>query len=234
MHKIIILFVFFMLCLNSVSNAALPQKNYPENSLNEKKWEEISSGLDYSEEKKKEEEEKKKEKKIAPQQPISWNFGALGPILKIIGFIIIIAVIAFLIAKLIPALLYKNARVSKSPIEIESEENLEEENISEWPLQQLLNKYVSDGDMRNAIRVYYLMSLQLLHLNGYIKWEKDKTNSKYVLEFSSDPRIQDFSNLTRFYETTWYGTFIPDEAFFAVAKSQFTLFNNQFTKPDEK
>jgi len=88
--------------------------------------------------------------------------------------------------------------------------------------------------MRNAIRVYYLMSLQLLHLNGFIKWEKDKTNSKYVSEFSSDPRIQDFSNLTLFYETTWYGTFIPDETVFEVAKSQFTLFNNQFPKPDEK
>ena len=228
-YRIIPLLLYFLLIY---SKPLYAQQNYKENSLNEKKWKELSDGLDYSEEKKTEDKKPQKEKQ--PVEHPDWNLAGLAPFIKILGFICIIAIIAFLIAKLLPGLLYKNSRITKSLVEIETEENLQEENISEWPLQNLLNKYITEGDIRNAIRVYYLMSLQLLHLNGYIKWEKDKTNSKYVLEFSSHPQIQDFSNLTRLYETTWYGNFIPDETVFAVAKNQFILFNTQFPRPDEK
>lgn len=222
----LILFVLF----NSSWSYGQDQNDYKVNTLDKKKWETLSEELDYTEEK----QEKPKEAPKPDTPPPSADLSALAPIIKIVGFILIIGIIGFILAKLLPMILYKNARVTKSNIDIEVEEELNEENIAEWPLQKLLNKYMTDGDIRQAIRIYYLMSLQLLHLNGYIKWEKDKTNSKYVLEFSSQPQAADFSNLTRLYETTWYGNFQLTESLFDVAKNQFAMFNNQFPVPNEK
>lgn len=230
---------FFILCLsvfvflNSPVLYSQQAQDYKTNTLDKDKWKTLSEGLDYTEEKK----EKSKEKPLEHKQEeksSGTDFSGLAPLLKVLGFILIIGIIGFILAKLLPTLLYKNSAVVKSNIDIESEEELHEENISEWPLQKLLNKYVADGDIRNAIRIYYLMSLQLLHLNGFIKWEKDKTNSKYILEFSSHPQASDFSSLTSIYETTWYGNFQLNENMFNVAKNQFLMFNNQFPLPDEK
>lgn len=232
MKKIILVFsVVLLVLLKSNSSYSQTQQDYKVNTLDKKKWETISGELDYTEEQKKEQEPVKEPETTSDSSTdLSW----LGPFIKIFGFVLILGIIGFILAKLLPMILYKNARIAKSKIEIESEEELHEENIAEWPLQKLLNKYVADGDIRQAIRIYYLMSLQLLHLNGFIKWEKDKTNSKYILEFSSHPKAEDFSNLTRLYETTWYGTFQLNEHLFEVAKNQFTMFNNQFPLSDEK
>lgn len=230
MKKILFILVVFSLVLFKSSwSYSQDQSDYKVNTLDKKKWETISGELDYTEEKK----DKPKEAaptNTAPSADLSW----MAPIIKIVGFILILGIIGFILAKLLPMVLYKNSKVSKSNFDIEVEEELNEENIAEWPLQKLLNKYISEGDIRQAIRIYYLMSLQLLHLNGFIKWEKDKTNSKYVMEFSSQPQSEDFSNLTRLYETTWYGNFQLNENLFDVAKNQFAMFNNQFPIPNEK
>ncbi|MGN6646543.1 MAG: hypothetical protein ACTHJT_08430 [Cytophaga sp.] len=217
--------------LNSPLLYSQQTKDYKANTLDKDKWKTLSEELDYTEEKKPKEkpQEYKHEEKSS-----GMDFSGLAPLFKVLGFILIIGIIGFILARLLPTLLYKNSAVVKSNIDIESEEELHEENIAEWPLQKLLNKYITDGDIRNAIRIYYLMSLQLLHLNGHIKWEKDKTNSKYILEFSSHPQASDFSNLTSIYETTWYGNFQLNESMFDVAKNQFLMFNNQFPLPDEK
>ncbi|MBC7451596.1 MAG: hypothetical protein H7259_08930 [Cytophagales bacterium] len=226
-------YIFFF-CICSLHHPGAAETKPEVNTLDKEKWENISSGLDYSEDEKEEEPEPKKaEQKAEPiSQGVDPSF--LAPLLKIAGFILAIALLGFILARILPSLLSNgNARV-ENRISIDAEEELKEENIAEWPLQKLLNKYIQEGDIRNAIRIYYLMALQLLHLNGFIKWEKDKTNSRYVMEFASHERSKDFSTLTRIYETTWYGQFIPDEAMFAIAKSQFTMFNAQFPMPDEK
>ena len=235
MRKNCVLIFIFLLLLNSNTVVYSQQEKdgeYKVNTLDKKTWETLSEELDYSEEKKpKKEEPKPKETK---EETSSMDLSGIAPIFQVIGVLLIIGIIGFILAKLLPSLLYKNSSVQKSNIEIDVEEDLLEENISEWPLEKLLKKYVTDGDMRNAIRIYYLMSLQLLHLNGLIKWEKDKTNSKYVIEFSSHPKSEDFSNLTRVYETTWYGNFKIHEDLFEITKNQFMMFNNQFRVSDEK
>jgi hypothetical protein len=230
---------FFILCLsvfvllNSPMLYSQQVQDYKTNTLDKEKWKTISEELDYTEEKKEKPKEHPKERK-QEEKTSSMDLSGIAPLFKVLGFVLIIGIIGFILAKLLPTLLYKNSAVVKSNIDIESEEELHEENIAEWPLQKLLNKYIADGDIRNAIRIYYLMSLQLLHLNGFIKWEKDKTNSKYILEFSSHPQAADFSNLTSIYETTWYGNFQLNASMFDVAKNQFLMFNNQFPLPDEK
>lgn len=221
------------ICLLSIYlplSAAGDSSSYAEKPLNKQKWEELSNGLDYTEDSK----DKPKEKEATKEKNTDFDLSGINVFIKYIGFALIIGIIGYICALIITSLLNKNASIKKSNIQITSEDDLQEENISEWPLQRILNKYMDEGDIRNAIRIYYLMSLQLLHLNGFIKWEKDKTNSKYLLEVSSHPFVADFSALTRIYETSWYGKYIPDAVVFAVIKSQFTVFNNQFPAPDGK
>ncbi|ABG59397.1 hypothetical protein [Cytophaga hutchinsonii] len=210
-------------------HAAADSNSYSEKPLNKQKWEELSNGLDYTEDpnkKPKEKEPVSKEKDTAP------DLSGVSEGIKYIGFALIIGIIGYICALVIASLVNKNARIKKQTLQITSEDELQEENISEWPLQKILNKYMHEGDIRNAIRIYYLMALQQLHLNGFIKWEKDKTNSKYLLELSAQPFVADFSALTTIYETTWYGKYVPDEAVFSIIKDQFTMFNNQFPRPD--
>ncbi len=210
-------------------HVAADSSSYSEKPLNEQKWEELSNGLDYTEDpnkKPKEKEDVNKEKNTGP------DLSGVSELIKYIGFALIIGIIGYICALIIASLVNKNATIKKQNIEITSEDALQEENISEWPLQKILNKYMHEGDIRNAIRIYYLMALQQLHLNGFIKWEKDKTNSKYLIELVDQPFAKDFSALTLIYETTWYGKYIPQEAVFNVIKDQFTMFNNQFPTPD--
>jgi hypothetical protein len=232
MRTLHLLFLLSLYFVGTFFQVKADSTNYKVNTLNKKKWESISSGLDYTEEEKKKEPEKKEKK----EEPVNKNidFSFLAPVLKVIGFILILGILGFIIARLIPAIVNKNATVKQSiKIDIDNTE-LKEENIAEWPLEKLLSNYIKDGDLRNAIRVYYLTALQLMHINGAIIWKADKTNSHYVSEFSEHANAKDFADLTRIYETIWYGQLIPDETMFAVASNMFKTFNTQFHIPNEK
>lgn len=221
------LFLFLLSAYLSLPGAA-DTSTYETKPFSKEKWEEISSGLDYTETAQKKTEQKEAEQKT------DYDLSGFGVIIKYIGFALIIGIIGFICAQIIMSLINKNQNIKKSSVHITHEDELHEENIAEWPLQQILNTYVREGDVRNVVRIYYLMSLQLLHLNGYIKWEKDKTNSKYLMELSAQPFAADFAALTTIYETTWYGKYLPDETVFGVIKSQFDMFNHSFPKPDAR
>jgi hypothetical protein len=232
MKTINLLFLLSLYFVGTFSQVKADSTNYKVNTLNKKKWESISSGLDYTEEDKKKEPQKTEKKEEPTNKNIDFSF--LAPFLKVIGFILILGILGFIIARLIPAIVNKNAAVKQS-IKIDiGDTELKEENIAEWPLEKLLSNYIKDGDLRNAIRIYYLTTLQLMHMNGVIIWKADKTNSHYVSEFSEHANAKDFSDLTRIYETIWYGQLIPDETMFSIASNMFNTFNTQFHIPNEK
>jgi|GEM_PF-2369041 hypothetical protein len=188
----------------------------PTNHLDEKKWDTIASGLNYA-------EEIKEETTTTPP-----DLSFLGPLIQIIGFILVLAILAFIIAKIIPVILKRNKSVNQTLHITVNDALINEDNIDEWPLQKMLDEYLKENDFRNSIRIYYLKTLQLLHLNGHILWKADKTNSHYITEFFNHTRSSDFINLTRIYETIWYGQLVPDEQMFSVARNQFESFNAQF------
>lgn len=95
-----------------------------------------------------------------------------------------------------------------------SSENPEELNIEsllerDWKVQ--MEVALQSGDKRAAIRFAYLHLLQLMQHQGLISFSPDKTNQTYLSELKDWPQATEFRSLTRQYEWTWYGRYLPDE-----------------------
>ena len=77
-----------------------------------------------------------------------------------------------------------------------------------------LQAALKEGNMRLAIRYSYIMLLQMLQQHELIQYRQDKTNSEYYRELSGNDYRQPFRQLSRQYETAWYGAYLPSEEAF--------------------
>ncbi|MGZ3873738.1 MAG: DUF4129 domain-containing protein [Mucilaginibacter sp.] len=81
------------------------------------------------------------------------------------------------------------------------------EDIHEINFDAELEKAVTQGNYRLAVRLLYLSCLKQLNDKGLIKWQIDKTNSAYLQELADPQQKQAFGLLTRQFEYAWYGNF---------------------------
>ena len=102
-----------------------------------------------------------------------------------------------------------------------SKVNYIEEDIRGVDFDKEINQAINKVDYRLAIRFLYLKLLHLLNQNGLIYWLPEKTNRKYLKELSKKTIYNDFKNLSRIYEYSWYGHFEPE-------KQQFDRFYEEF------
>ncbi|HCW08203.1 MAG TPA: hypothetical protein DGG95_12655 [Cytophagales bacterium] len=137
--------------------------------------------------------------------------------------------IAALIVGYILFLIIKNARFKSSPKIIKSDTATEElTDIRELPVDHLLQKALSSGDYKLAVRIYFLALLKKLDEGGLIRWKKDKTNREYLSElFSQEVYFEEVRLLTLAYEQVWYG----NHTFSAQAYQQLFL---SFQAMDQK
>ena len=143
----------------------------------------------------------------------------LATAIKYVGFGLGIALLAFLIYKLVgEALLRKNTKVDEQ--EQITLENLEE-HIHETDLDRFLRAALAEGDYRMAVRIYYLMVIRDLSARNWIQWKKDEVNRQYLNEMSSQPLYPVFRDLTRIFEAIWYGEYSLDDQRFGELKGQF-------------
>ncbi len=164
--------------------------------FDEKKWKAIVGSTDYEE--KPEEEPKTKEQFRTESTP--WN----SELLRVISFVLIIAIVLFLLYYLLKNTTFEEKLRNKSFEIHDSVAHVE--NIEDLDIQTLLQKTLAEGNLRLAIRLYYLGLLKKLNDVGLIAWKRDKTNRDYLSElFSKEYYFEEVKKLTLAYEQVWYG-----------------------------
>jgi hypothetical protein len=103
----------------------------------------------------------------------------------------------------------------------------DEELIKRDDIQTLIDKAISAGNYRLAIRFYYLLTLQKMSGKELINWQVQKTNHEYIYEVE-DPNVRNqFRRVTDIYDYIWYGNFEVDEDAFQKAQSTFVTLTSQ-------
>ncbi|SHM07380.1 protein of unknown function [Chitinophaga jiangningensis] len=88
----------------------------------------------------------------------------------------------------------------------------------------------ASGNIREAIRWWYLYTLFQLAENGLIKPSREKTNKDYLRTLRNTPLYKPFSVLTMDYEYIWYGGFNIAATDFERIQQQFHDFKLQISK----
>lgn len=98
------------------------------------------------------------------------------------------------------------------------------EAIEDVDLPSLLGAAIARREWRAAVRLRYLVALQRLDARGVVAWSRDKTNRAFVREATVRGGAdvgRAFGDVTRAFETVWYGGLSVDEARFAQIEARF-------------
>ncbi|HEY6505463.1 MAG TPA: hypothetical protein VIZ28_15925 [Chitinophagaceae bacterium] len=99
------------------------------------------------------------------------------------------------------------------------------DNIFEINYQREIDKAVSNGNYRFAVRLMFLQVLKGLSDKNIIRYTPDRTNFEYLLQLQSTRHYNDFFRLTRNYEYSWYGQFDIDTEKFSLIRKEFENFD---------
>ncbi|WP_316835675.1 hypothetical protein [Pedobacter nutrimenti] len=146
---------------------------------------------------------------------------ATVPFVKFFFIMASTGLVVFVVLKLIGADLKIFSRRSKS-IEVpysESDDNIHEINFTEE-----IDKAISLGNYRIAVRLLYLKSLKKLSDSGQIDWKPGKTNQIYIGEIQDLEKRKQFTLLTHQFEYIWYGEFFINKDNFGLIKQGFDQF----------
>ena len=235
-------YFLFLLCLipylmigqtegRGVQEAQYQQENINERPFDEKKWEDLTKDLDYSEtapQKKKKTNERTQngtegdEYARERREPFSLAQGSW--IMKLLIILLAIVVVVLLLRGLMGSdLKVKNKKIKKgNPIDIEQiEEDIENADLPDFIRQALENEQYA-----LAIRLYYLAALKELAIQKDIVWKKDKTNLDYLQEMRRSTHFAAFQKLTTIFERVWYGDRLLDREGFEQLEPGFKQFIN--------
>lgn len=203
-----LLFIFLWLTVSGIFGQNAPV--YHPIEINE--WEKAVDGLTYVEEK----QEMELRDKERPDRNLSIN----TQIFQIVGFILIAAILVFILLKL-----FGNGMFFNKKVDVIHKTTLHEldERPMETDLERFLREALENKDYKLAIRIYYLMLLRILHDKNLIEWKRNKTNMDYLAEVRKHPAYHQLSNNTLLYELIWYGER-------TVAESQFTNMQVSYTE----
>lgn len=153
----------------------------------------------------------------------NWLFGEYEPnsflafLLNVLPYLIIGAILGFfvwLFMKLNPGV-----SVLDEPQKPQVLFHEEEEIVRSGDISGLIEKAVSDGDYRLAIRYYYLQLLKILDEREFINYEYQKTDSDYLAEVKEDLKSP-LKKVMRLYDFIWYGNFpVTAEDFPGIQKT---------------
>lgn len=134
-----------------------------------------------------------------------------------------VAIIIYIIIKLVGAehIFSKRSKETILPYDVITE------NIHDIDYDQELNRLISEGKYRLAVRLLYLQSLKKLSDAQIIQWQPDKTNYNYLMEISKPELRNNFSRLTIQFDYIWYGDFPVDINNFQPINQLFNEFKTQ-------
>lgn len=194
--------LFFSLSA-ALAQYASPQDDYlqqpvQQKDFDQKKWESLKEGLDYSGT-----PEQKKKKKA--EDPSASGSGS-GQVAKFLIIAAGIGLLVFLFIKMASGndlFARRNRKLKPAVADI----NLEaiEENLEEAELEDPIRQAAAAGNFALAVRLYYLSILKELSLKKHIRWKRDKTNGEYLRELAGSPLFTTVREATLIFERVWYG-----------------------------
>lgn len=188
-------------------------------SFNDDEYQKAVEGLDYYEPPSEQEETRQR------SRPKSTFFSGIPMIVKGIGFLLIIGLIAFLIYKLIGSDLELESKKVKRKDQFGVEDL--EKHLHDVDLSGFLKEAVANENYRLAIRIHYLILLRYLSEADLIQWTIDKTNREYMYEMRPTQYSQAFRRLTRVFEQTWYGDFPVSATMYHAVEEEFNTLLDQ-------
>lgn len=165
-----------------------------------------------------------------PPEPVNFDFmpdafAIDGIWLQAIAYTVIgtiLLIIVFYVAQNFT----RSKRASDSMLQRMASDQIDD--IQALDISAMLNDALQKGNLKLAVRFYYLSLLKNLNNAGYIRWEKDKTNRDYLTElFRQGVHYDDVRVLTRKYEEVWYGDYDYTEAVMKETISRFEALNKE-------
>lgn len=199
-----------------------PVSNYVKNDSdkinyekgNEKNYEKLKEGIDYS-------KEVYKERNFKPLK-LNLNEG----IVKTIAISIILLIILFVVYQL-----FKNTRANKkinsSLITQTSLLDNAAENLDKVDLELLLVDALNRKDYKAALRIYFLKILKAMWDKNILRWKKEKTNGDYLSEVFGGEWYEQLKTSTYIFEKCWYGNAVVDAELFETASNHFKMVLNK-------
>ncbi len=151
--------------------------------------------------------------------------GFLGFLFQTIPYLIIggiIALIIWLFIKLNPG---KGLGSKNNEQEVYLSE--EQEIIENKDIEALIKEAIALGNLRLAIRYYYLLILRELKNKNLINYEQEKTNEDYLKEIKENKINKPFQELTHLYDFVWYGNFTINPQQYKTAEEDFLALKKQ-------
>jgi hypothetical protein len=192
----------------------------------DQQWQQITSdkAFGYKDEK---EFIQKEEKPVNRSEPwiISLLLGIIRFFTSLAGHIILWGLLAILVGYVLYRILSGEGRIfarkNRKMVEEEHQAVISEEDLLESNWDDKLRAAISAGNTRMAIRYSYMRLLQILQSRDLIQYRQDKTNTAYYHELSGNAIRQEFRQLTRQYEYTWYGNYLPSSDGFETYMNTF-------------
>jgi hypothetical protein len=148
--------------------------------------------------------------------------------IRIIIMILLLAGLGYLLYRFMKA---NGMSVFRKPKLIDGLDAIQEEELhSGAAYQEKIKEAIAAGDMRQAIRWWYLYTLFQLAAHQMIVAGREKTNNDYLRNMRSSPYYKKFAALTLDYEYIWYGGFEVSEDNFRNMNQEFRDFNNAIGK----
>ncbi|WP_316792976.1 hypothetical protein [Pedobacter frigoris] len=154
------------------------------------------------------------------------SLSSKGSFVKYMAIAVFLALIVFAVIKIIGADLKIFSKKSKA-VQVPYYET--DDNIHEINFNEEIDKAISSGNYRLAVRLLYLLSLKQLNDKSLIYWLPEKTNQTYLSEIKDENKRIQFSSLTRQFEYIWYGEFMISKENFSLVKNSFEQFNSQIS-----
>lgn len=102
------------------------------------------------------------------------------------------------------------------------------ENIQEIDFEQQIKTSEAQNDYQLAIRYRFLEILKILDQENIIRWQAQKTNIDYILEWQQESNKLQFKNICNWYDYVWYGDFPIDTALYEHISKHMTHFKKTY------
>lgn len=90
-----------------------------------------------------------------------------------------------------------------------------------------IEKAISAGNQRLAVRLMFLRLLRNLTDKNIIQYKHDRTNFDYLMQLGNTKWYDPFRKVARHYEYVWYGKFAIDERQFDIIRNEFNNLDKQ-------
>lgn len=105
-----------------------------------------------------------------------------------------------------------------------------EDELHEVDFEKVISAAVETGNLRLAVRLWYLKTLKALSDTQKINWRPGKTNHAYLSELAGTPYASFFGRLTRDFEYCWYGDGEVEASRYGTLEQEFVMFNREIER----